>query len=729
MRLLSIGLILGASMFAQAPPSLPAEAPPPAGAKPAAAKPKTATAKAAQPAAAGMPSLSTLKFPPLREVRIPDVAQFTLPNGMKLYLLENHELPLVSGFAMVRTGNLLDPKDKVGLAQLTGMVMRTGGTRTRTGDELDEQLENIAASVESGIGETSGRVSFNTLKENTDQVLAVFKEVLTSPEFRQDKLDLAKSQLKGSIARRNDEPSGIAGRELEQILYGPDTPFGWELEYHHLENIQRQDLTNFYSRHFFPSNIVLAVLGDFNTAEMRAKLEKLFADWQVRQEPVPALPSVTAKPAPGINLVARDDVTQTFFALGHLGGVLKDPNYPALSVMADILGGGFSSRLFKEVRTRLGYAYGVDASWGAEYGHPGLFRISGSTKSPSTVDTITSIRKELEKIRTTEVTDQELATAKQSVLNSFVFFFDSPSKILNRLVTYDYYGYPKDFIFQYQKGVEKVTKADVLRVAKEYLKPEVVTTVAVGKPADFGKALTTLGAVQALDVSIPDPKQAATKADAGSVAKGKQALARLQQAVGGAEKLAAVKDMSSAADVVVESPQGQMKITQANQWVAPNSFRQTIVLPFGKVESFTDGVTGWMASPQGTMNMPAPILKQAQGELFRNPFRLYLSDRDPGNTVNAVNDNTIEITDKAGNTVTLHLDPATGLPVKSVYPSIGQTGPITVEATVSDWRDIGGIKLPHKILVLQDGKKFGEATVTEIKLNSGVKLEELSKKP
>ena len=121
---------------------------------------------------------------------------FTLPNGMKVYLLENHELPLVSGFALVRTGNLFDPKDKIGLAELTGIVMRTGGTKSKTGEQLDEQLENIAASVETSIGESSGRVGFNALKENTDQVLAIFQDVLTNPEFRQDKLDLAKSQIR-----------------------------------------------------------------------------------------------------------------------------------------------------------------------------------------------------------------------------------------------------------------------------------------------------------------------------------------------------------------------------------------------------------------------------------------------------------------------------------------------------------------------------------------------------
>lgn len=475
--------------------------------QPAAVKPAPKPA-ARSIASVTVPSYKSLKYPPLRPVKIPDVAQFTLPNGMRVYLLEHHELPLISGFALVRTGNLFDPADKVGLAGLTGTVMRTGGTKTRTGDQLDEQLENIAASVESNIGETSGSVSFSSLKENIDPVMAIFKEVLIAPEFRQDKVDLAKTQARGGIARRNDEASGIAGREMADIIYGRDNPYGWRTEYVHVDNTRREDLVNFYRRYFFPANIRLAVQGDFNTAEMRGKIEKLFADWTHTQPPVPPFPSVTAQEASTVYLAVKDDVTQSFFSMGHLGGLLKDKDYPALSVMADILGGGFSSRLFTNVRTKAGLAYNVGAGWGANYNHPGLFRVSGSTKSQTTVETIQASKAEIERIRTAEVTDQELETAKQSVLNSFVFFFDHPGKILNRLVNYDYHGYPKDFIYQYQKGVEAVTKADVLRVAKEHLKPDKLTIVAVGNPKDFGKPLSTLGEVKTIDLTIPEAKSA-----------------------------------------------------------------------------------------------------------------------------------------------------------------------------------------------------------------------------
>jgi zinc protease len=678
-----------------------------------------------------LPSYKDLKYAPLPPINPPVPVEVTLSNGLKVFLLEDHELPLVSGTAIIRTGNLFDPDDKRGLAGLTGEVLRSGGTAAKTGDQIDEELENVAASVESSIGESAGTLSFSCLKENTEQVLGIFKEFLTAPQFREEKLDLARTQLRSEISRRNDDAHGIAEREFSNILYGRDTPYGWDIEYSNVDNIQRHDLAAFYHRYYFPSNIVLEIYGDFSAADMKTKLEQVFGGWKYTQPSVPAFPTVHEKAAPGVFLAAKTDVTQTFFDVGHLGGELRDKDYPALEVAAEILGGGFSSRLFRNIRTAHGWAYDVGASWGAHYDHPGVFHISGSTQSAHTVDTLKAIREELDKIRASEVTDQELQTAKDTVLNGFVFNFDRPSKTLNRLVQYEYYGYPRDFIFQYQKAIAAVSKADVLRVAQKYFKPQDLTFVAVGNPKDFGTPLSAFSPkVEPIDLTIPEPKPAATEANAASLQKGKELLQHAQQALGGAQKFGSVKDLQYQADVDVQSPGAPaMKVTQTNSYLMPGAMRQEITLPFGKQSIYSDGSSGWLASMQGVQNLPPPVLKQVRGEMFRQIVGLLLSDRDPDRTVNYAGDGVLEISSKNGESVRLQVDETTGVPLKLTYEEAGAAGPSSIELTYSDWREAGGLRLPFGWIVMQGGKKFAEVKIQDYKINSGLTQEALSKKP
>jgi len=677
-----------------------------------------------------LPSYKDLKYPPLPPLKVPEPVEVTLSNGMKILLLEDHELPLVSGAALIRTGNLFDPADKRGLAGLTGDVLRSGGTKTKTGDQLDQDLENVAATIESQIGESSGTVSFSCLKENTDQVLALFKDLLTSPEFRQDKVDLAKTQTRSGISRRNDDADGIAEREFSDIVYGRNTPYGWRVEYADIDNIQRQDMVNFYRRYYFPANITLEVYGDFSAAELKTKLEQLFGDWKYSQPPVPPFPKVVDKAAPGVFLASKDDTTQTFFNVGELGGELRDKDYPALEVAAEILGGGFSSRLFRSVRTQHGWAYSISAGWNANYDHPGTFVISGSTQSVHTVDTLKAVGEEIEKIRTADVTDEELQSAKDTVLNGFVFNFDRPSKTINRLMIYQYYGYPKDFIFQYQKAIAAVTKADVLRVAQQYFQPKNLTYVAVGNPKDFGAPLASLGIkVEPIDLTIAEPKPEAPPPDAASLAKGKELLQHVQQALGGADKLTAVKDIQMHANLEVFTPGASMKVKQTNSFIAPWTVRQDNELPFLKQSVYSDGTSGWLAGMQGVQNLTPPVLKQIRGQAFRQLPGLVLSDRDPNRTVNYAGDGVIEISSKEGESVHLTVDEKTGIPVKIAYQQSAAEGGSAVEEVFSDWRDVSGIRLPFQWTVMQSGKKFAGLTVQDYKINSGLTPEALAKKP
>ncbi len=446
-----------------------------------------------------------LRYPSLRDVAVPEVRRVTLSNGMRLFLLEDHELPLISLSGRIRVGSIYEPADKVGLADITGEVMRTGGTTSRTGDELDDELEQIAASVETGIGQDSGYASVSVLKEDIGRGLAILADVLMHPAFRQDKIELAKMQHRSGIARRNDSPRSIASREFSKLIYGPDSAYARHTEYAMIDSISRDDLVAFHRRFFGPNNMMLAVWGDFDAQEMIARIEKAFDGWEKIDLDLPAKPEVDYAWRPSVNLVSRDDLNQSNIYLGHLGGRMSDPDYPALTLMNHILGGGFTGRLFKNVRSRQGLAYSVFGTYSAQYDQPGVFSLGCQTKSESTVHAIEAIVEEVRKIAAEPVTDEELELAKDSYLNSFVFHFDSTDKIIRRLMTYEYYGYPPDFLQTTRERIEKVTKTDILRAARAHLRPDALQILVVGRPEDFDRPLATLGEVRSIDVTIPPP--------------------------------------------------------------------------------------------------------------------------------------------------------------------------------------------------------------------------------
>ena len=612
---------------------------------------------------------------------------------------------------------------------MTGIVMRTGGTAAKTGEQLDEELENAAAHVESEIGESSGPVSFFALKESAPNVMQVFHDVLTTPEFRQDKIDLSKSQLHSAISRRNDDPNRILQREFTSILYGKDNSYGWDDQHATIDSITRADLQNFYKRYFFPKNVMLALWGDFDSAQMRAQVQKLFADWTVERAPVPEFPKVKERNTAGTYLAVKKEVSQTFFSLGELGGLRSDKDYPALEIMADILGGGFHSRLMEQIRSKMGNAYNISASWGANFDHPGLFEIAGSTKLSSTVETLRAVESEVDRIRTTEVSEEELRTAKDTALNSLVFAFDTKSKTLGRLLTYEYFGYPKDFIQQYQKALAAVTRADVLRVAKEHLDPSKFALVAVANPTGFVEGLDKLGhPVTSIDLTIPEPKPAAAQSDPASREKGRQLLAAAQQAVGGAAKLAAVKDFVEMAQFEATNP--SLRVKKTYRWLGPNYFREEDELPGMKAVVYTDGKTGWLSAGPQSGNLAGPQAKQAKGDLFRSYIGLLLSNQMEGRTVSAIDTDTVEISDQDGNVARLTLDAKTHLPARLSYDAVSMSGaPPNVQETYSDFHDVDGIKIPFKISMTTGGKTYGELTVSEFRANTGLKAEDLQKKP
>ncbi|WP_263970601.1 M16 family metallopeptidase [Leptolyngbya sp. KIOST-1] len=462
-----------------------------------------------QPAASALTPrhYDELEFPPLRDIEIPAYERYELPNGLVVYLLEDHELPLVSGSATFRTGGRFEPSEQVGLASLTGEAMRVGGTTSLTADALNQALEQRAASIETSIDTSEGSASFNALTEDVADVFALFADVVQRPAFANDRIDLLKRQYSGSIARRNDNPDSITSREFRKLVYGANSPYARTVEYATLAAIERQDVERFYQASIRPEQTILGIVGDFDSAQMKQWVADYFGRWQGTGPALDtALPTVEQARA-GVFKVEQPQLTQSYIQLGHLGGQLDYPNHAALAVMNEVLN-GFSGRLFNEVRSRQGLAYSVYAFWAPRYDHPGLFVGGGQTRSEATVPFIQSTLAEIDRIRTATVSDGELAQAKDAVLNSFVFNFQNPSQILARLIRYEYYDYPQDFVFQFQDQVREATVAQVQAAAQANLRPDQMVILVVGNSAAIQPSLDALApntAVTPIDITIPSP--------------------------------------------------------------------------------------------------------------------------------------------------------------------------------------------------------------------------------
>src|SRR5205823_8591931 len=239
---------------------------------------KTAAGEKAQnDLAAG--DIAAIRKPPLPPFHPQQPNRIQLENGMVIFLQEDHELPLIDGTLYVRGGSNDELGDKVGLVSVYANTWRTGGTETKTGDQLDDLLEARAARVETGADDDSSNVRLDVLKGDFDTVFPVFVDLLQHPAFRQDKIDLAKTQANTGISRRNDDPMGIGSREAVKLGYGADSPYARQPEYSTIASITRDDLLAFHKRFVQPNNIFLGLVGDFDTASMEQKLRQTFDSW------------------------------------------------------------------------------------------------------------------------------------------------------------------------------------------------------------------------------------------------------------------------------------------------------------------------------------------------------------------------------------------------------------------------------------------------------------------
>jgi len=425
----------------------------------------------------------------------PEPNRVILKNGVIVYLLEDHELPIFSLNLLMRTSPGDIPYGKEGVMTFMGEVWRIGGTKLRTPDELNQELEFMPATLETNAGEESADISLSCLSGNIDKALAIFADVLQNPVFREDQLQLVKDNTMESLRRKNETPQAIARRAFRDVVYGPDHIYARDMTPERVRKVKRSDLMKMHSKVVVPDYAMIAVSGDFTSDEVVQKLNLLFRDWVPLKRVVPEYDyAITIAPKERLFYVEKV-FNQSRIFIGNVGlSSRHDPDIFPLGIANYILGGGGPSRLFAEIRSRLGLAYLIGSFYTDSKG-PGLVGIGCQTKVQATIQTLEAIENEVDKFVKDRPSREELHLAQDAMVNTFVFRFESTHNIVNEKMHLEYYGYPKNYLETYLDKIKMVTEEDVLRVARKYLSKEKRKILVVGDQNKFDAPLSRLGPV------------------------------------------------------------------------------------------------------------------------------------------------------------------------------------------------------------------------------------------
>jgi zinc protease len=444
-----------------------------------------------------------IPIPPLPEFKPQEPKRIELKNGIVIFMQEDHELPFVSGSVLIPGGAVDGDASKAGLVDLYGQTWRTSGTEKMSGDAMDDLLESKAAHIETNGGEESTSISWDSLKGDADQVLALALDLLFHPKFDEHKLLLAKQQEAAGIVRRNDDEAQIAARESAKLVYGADSPYVRQPELKTIGSVAVADLEAWHQR-TIGGKLIVGISGDFDPVQMEAKLRAAF-EGLPQATPLPPRHLEFQPSKQVVYFIDKEDVNQSNVQIVGLGTDRHNPDVPALAVMNDILGGGFASRLFQTVRTKLGLAYAVGGGEGFAYDHPATFDVEVLTKSASTVEATQASLEQIAGLNTRPFTEEELKRAKDDILNTFLFRYDTPGKVLAERERLEFYGYPADYLETYEAALKKVTLEDVTSVAKKYIHPDQLAILVVGNGQEIKPGLDELklGPVKAIDITIP----------------------------------------------------------------------------------------------------------------------------------------------------------------------------------------------------------------------------------
>jgi len=430
--------------------------------------------------------------------QIPAYKRFKLKNGTSVILAEFHDLPLIEMHLVVNAGGGANPPSEAGLADLTANLLDEG-TTTRSALQIAEQIGDLGAALTTSSSWDASVVTLSTITRSFDAALAIWADVIAHPAFAEKELARVRENLLTAVTRRKDSPPTLANLLVSRLLFGERHPYGWPIQgvEETLKKLTVADVRRFYAAEYKPSNATIIVAGDITEAALRPKLEHALADWKAGKAAPVKLPVPTGVSAKRIYLIDKPGAPQSSIRVAFIGAKRNDPDFFPVVLMNQILGGSFY-RLDMNLRERRQWTYGARSSFEMRR-TPGPAAAGGEFVAAHTADAVGEILKEMRTMASTEVTDEELARAKDNFIRAFPARFATRASTAGLLSELSIYGLPDSFLTDYTKKLQAVTKADVLRVAKRFLSDKVAIVV-VGDRASEEASLRKLAPLELRDL-------------------------------------------------------------------------------------------------------------------------------------------------------------------------------------------------------------------------------------
>jgi len=684
------------------------------------------------------------EFPPkplaAKNVSFPPYQIQTLPNGLQVIAVLHHEQPAVSMRLLIRAGSAADPKEKAGVAHLTATLLDQG-TTTQSAGQFNDAIDFIGGAVNTGAGSDLSYANMVVMKDSFDSSLRMLSDMIRHPAFADEEIARQRQQILSSLQVSFDDPDFIANAVFDRLVYGFH-PYGMPQSGtpETLAAITRADLVAFHQKYFVPNNAILAIVGDVTAEEAFASVRRVFGDWERRD--VPAVPTADPPSATRrVLVVNKPDAVQTEVRVGHVGIPRNHQDYMAVNLAIRILGGEGSNRLHQVLRTARGLTYGAQADFDT-YKESGDFQAETNTRTAATGEVLRLIVEEFWRLQRDRVSERELSDAKAYLMGSFPLTIETPNAIAMQIVNVVFFGLPIDQLQTFRDRVNAVTVDDVQRVARLYLKPDRLSVVLVGNASAFSSQLQGAGFptfetvdIGSLDLTAVDFKgrgvvsgaraprfngvgrgfqprqggpaspalqygqQSAIRAEDSAA---KTLLDRVVEAMGGLEKLRAVRTVTARQVVTMPGPSGPIDAEATSYIAYPNQFRVETKIPEGLLISGFDGSTAWTRDPQGTRDAPEPMAVEARSNLQRDVIRLLLGAEDGSLRVRTLQDTrneqglnvrTLELSTSTSSPIILSIDAETMRVTKQAYAA-GPGGQALVEERFSDYRAVDGVQMP-----------------------------------